>query len=284
MENSHSIPNPKEPLSPDVILTGLRTRLIGQTVHYWPAIGSTNDELKRLAEEGAPEGALAIADEQLAGRGRLDRTWIAPSGSSLLTSLLFRPTFLKPSLMQQLTMVCSLAAADAVTQVTGLQPALKWPNDLLLDGKKLAGVLMELGFALESSSGKTAAIAWAIVGIGLNVNLDFTSVAIRCDSPDLADSATSLAMVLGRRVSRLLLLRAYLEHVEVRYDALRAGHSPHREWASRLVTLGQHVTVESPDGVCQGVAEAVDEIGALKLRQSDGRVKRILAGDVAPTG
>jgi BirA family biotin operon repressor/biotin-[acetyl-CoA-carboxylase] ligase len=284
MENSHSIPNPNEPLSPDVILTGLRTRLIGQTVHYWPAIGSTNDELKRLAEEGASEGALAIADEQLAGRGRLDRTWIAPSGSSLLTSLLFRPTFLKPSLMQQLTMVCSLAAADAVTELTGLHPALKWPNDLLLDGKKLAGVLTELGFALESSSDKTAAVAWAIVGIGLNVNLDFTSVAIRCDWPDLADSATSLAMVLGRRVSRLRLLRAYLEHVEVRYDALRAGHSPHREWASRLVTLGQHVTVESPDGVCQGVAEAVDEIGALKLRQSDGRVKRVLAGDLAPTG
>jgi BirA family biotin operon repressor/biotin-[acetyl-CoA-carboxylase] ligase len=282
MENPLSIPDSNEPLTPDVIRTGLETRFIGQIVHYWPAIGSTNDELKRLAEEGAPEGALAIADEQLAGRGRLDRTWVAPSGSSLLVSLLFRPTFLEPSQGQQLTMICSLAAAGAVTELTGLQPALKWPNDLLLDGKKLAGVLTELGFYQESPSGRTAAIAWGIVGVGLNVNLDFTSTAIRCDRPNLAESAISLAMVLGQRVSRLRLLRAYLNHVEVRYDELRAGHSPYREWASQLVTLGQHVIVDSPDGVCQGVAEVVDETGALMLRQPDGCVKRVLAGDVTP--
>ena len=280
MEDPLPSPDTGERLSPELIVAGLRTRFVGQTVYYWPAIGSTNDELKRLAEEGAPEGALAVADEHRAGRGRLDRVWIAPSGSSLLTSLLFRPTFLEPSQGQQLTMICSLAAADAVTEVTGLQPALKWPNDLLLDGKKLAGVLTELGFAQGFPAGQEATVAWAIVGVGLNVNLDFTSVAIRRARPALVDSATSLAMVLGRKISRLRLLQSYLNHVELRYDALHAGRNPHQEWASRLVTLGQTVSVNALDGVYQGFAEAVDEAGALLLRQLDGRVKRVLTGDV----
>ena len=280
MENPFHTPDTDELISPETILTGLATRFTGQAVYYWPAIGSTNDELKRLAEEGAPEGALAIADEQVAGRGRLDRRWIAPSGSSLLTSLLFRPTFLEPSRGQQLTMICSLAAADAVREVTGLQPALKWPNDLLLDGKKLAGVLTELAFSQEFHSGQAATIAWAIVGVGLNVNLDFNSIATRRDWPDLADTAISLAMASGQAVSRLRLLRAYLSHVEVRYNALRAGRNPHQEWASRLVTLGQPVSVNALDGVHKGFAESVDETGALLLRQSDGRVKRVLAGDI----
>jgi len=271
--------------SGETIRSGLSTRSIGQTVYYWPAIGSTNDELKRLAEEGAPEGTLAIADQQLAGRGRLERAWIAPAGSSLLMSLLFRPTFLAPGQAQQLTMVCSLAAADAVVAVTGLRPALKWPNDLLLDGKKLAGVLTELGFANAQPTSLARVLPvprldWVVVGVGLNVNVDFTSQAFRRDGPDLADTAISLAMVLGRPVSRLRLLQSYLVGTEVRYNALRAGQSPHQEWAAQLATLGQHVTVGTPDSVYRGVAEAVDETGALLLRQPDGRVIPILTGDV----
>jgi BirA family biotin operon repressor/biotin-[acetyl-CoA-carboxylase] ligase len=259
-------------LSPKAIRTGLRTQYMGQTIYYWPVIGSTNDELKRLADEGVPEGTLAIADEQLAGRGRLKRKWIAPAGSSLLVSLLFRPIFLSPTQAQQLTMICSLAAADAVRDVTGLQPALKWPNDLLLDGKKLAGILTELGFEGQ--------LAWVIVGLGLNVNLDFASEAIRSNWPDLNDTATSLAMSLGRPVSRLQLLQSYLASVEARYDALRAGHSPHHEWAARLATLGQQVIVSTPEAVYQGMAKGVDETGALLLHQTSGEVVRILTGDV----
>jgi BirA family biotin operon repressor/biotin-[acetyl-CoA-carboxylase] ligase len=258
-------------LSAETIRSGLTTRYIGQMVYYWPAIGSTNDELKRLADEGVPEGALAVTDKQLAGRGRLHRKWIAPAGSSLLTSLLFRPTFLVPTQAQQLTMICSLATADAVTHNTGLRPDLKWPNDLLLGGKKLAGVLTELGFSGE-------ALAWAVVGVGLNVNSDFT--LHRSHWPNLADTAISLAMALGRPVPRLRLLQSYLTSVETRYDALKAGHSPHHEWAARLMPLGQRVTVSSPDGIYRGVAENVDETGALLLRQPDGQVKCILAGDV----
>ncbi|GAB4543861.1 MAG: hypothetical protein Kow0063_37410 [Anaerolineae bacterium] len=272
----------------DKIRLGLRTRFVGQNICYWPAVGSTNDELKRLADEGAPEGTLAIADEQVAGRGRLDRTWIAPAGSSLLMSLLFRPTFLAPTRAQQLTMVCSLAIADAVNQVTGLRPALKWPNDLLLEDKKLAGVLTESCLALTSAasagrevgSGRDDALAWVIVGVGLNVNVDFTGESLLRRWPDLASTATSLSMVLGRPVSRLQLLQSYLVAVETRYNALRSGISPHPEWAARLATLGRWVRVNAPDGIYSGIAEAVDEAGALLLREADGQLRRILAGDV----
>ncbi len=263
-----------ETLSAAKIRSGLRTQFVGQTVYYWPVIDSTNDELKRLADEGAPEGTLAIADQQVAGRGRLDRKWVAPAGSSLLMSLLFRPTFLAATQAQQLTMVCSLAAVHSVEQVTGLRPDLKWPNDLLLSGKKLAGVLTELGFAGD-------VLSWVIVGVGLNVNLDFTAQALHRDWPELAQTAISLSMAVGGRpVPRLRLLHSYLAGVEACYDALRAGQSPHREWTARLVTLGQEVTVDTLDGAYRGVAEGVDETGAILLRHHDGRVTRILAGDV----
>jgi BirA family biotin operon repressor/biotin-[acetyl-CoA-carboxylase] ligase len=290
---SHSREWKDEPLSTHTIRAALRTRLIGQTIYYWPAVNSTNDELNRLADEGAPEGTLAITDEQLTGRGRLERKWIAPARSSLLMSLLFRPTFLAPTQVQQLTMICSLAAADAVEMVTGLRPALKWPNDLLLEGRKLAGILTELGFApgdpdpgrAAGSPGEQAGrLDWVIVGIGLNVNVDFASHEFHRDWPELAETATSLSMVLAQPVSRLSLLHNYLAGVESRYETLRAGLSPHPEWAARLVTLGQDVVVRTPEGVHQGVAEAVDETGALLLRQPDGEVRRVLAGDVTLSG
>jgi BirA family biotin operon repressor/biotin-[acetyl-CoA-carboxylase] ligase len=257
-------------LGTEAIRTGLRTRVMGQTVYFWPDVGSTNDELKRLAEAGAPEGSLAIADHQRAGRGRLQRRWEASAGSNLLLSLLFRPTFLVPERVLLLTMLCALAAADAVTRVTGLQPELKWPNDLMLNGKKLAGILTELACDPDGTH-----LSWVVVGLGLNVNQDFDAW------PELAETATSLKLALGRPVPRLPLLQAFLTEVEMRYEALRAGYSPQPEWAARLATLGRVVTVTGYEGTVQGIAEGVDETGALLLRLPDGSQRRVLTGDVS---
>ena len=222
--------------------------------------------LKELAAQGTPEGTLVVADEQTAGKGRLGRKWLAPAGTSLLLSLLFRPD-LAPYQAQRLTMICSLAIADAIEGLTGLPVGLKWPNDIFIHGKKAGGILTESG----TTGGR---LDYIVVGMGLNVNLAISTI------PELKDIATSLSQELGQQVSRLELLWKILEGIETRYNSLRRGESPHEEWAARLINLGRQVQVATPQGVLVGWAEGVNADGALILRTPDGQRKWILAGDV----
>lgn len=235
-------------------------------VAYYPQTGSTNDVCRELAEAGAPEGTLVVADEQLAGRGRMGRRWVAPAGGALLLSLLFRPP-LDASRAAQLTMVCGLAAAEAVEACTGLRPGLKWPNDLLLGDEKFAGILSELGLAGER-------LDYVVVGLGLNANFD--PRAVEGASPE----ATSLQRALGRPVDRLALLAALLERVAVHYAALRAGDAPLDAWRARLVTLGRRVTVGEPGRRYDCTAESTGADGALIVRLDDGTRVTLHAGDV----
>lgn len=254
-------------LSADRIAAGLPSgALLGCRVHYHAVIGSTNDEARRLAAEGAPEGTLVIADSQTAGRGRLGRRWFAPAGTSLLFSLIFRPP-LAPAQAQRLTMCAGLAVAEAVHEEVGLEVGLKWPNDIVWEGRKLGGILTELETEGER-------LVYAVVGVGLNVNLDASAL------PPLLMPATSLAAALGRPVERLALLLAILARWEEHYRRLRQGHSPYREWAARLITTGQNVQVSLGEEVKEGLAIGVDADGALLLRRDDGQVERIWGGDV----
>lgn len=258
-------------LSTERIRAGLTTDFMGRNLVYLPEVGSTNDKARELAGAGAPEGTLVIADHQTAGRGRLGRRWEAPFGAGLLMSLVFRPT-LGPHQMQWLTMICGLAVVDSVESETGLQAALKWPNDVVVGGAKAGGILteFELGGVQPDSQ-----VDWAVVGIGLNVNLDPSQLP-----GDLLVPATSLSQVLGRQVARLPLLWAFLEALEARYLVLESGHSPHQEWAERLVTLDRPVTVSTSDRVLEGVAEGVDANGALLVRLANGGLETVVAGDV----
>jgi BirA family biotin operon repressor/biotin-[acetyl-CoA-carboxylase] ligase len=260
-----------ETLTAERILAGLETAFVGRTLEYWPEIESTNARARRLAEGGAPEGTLVLTDYQTAGRGRLGRQWVAPVGSSLLMSLVFRPR-IAPVQVQRLTMICGLAAVDAIESETGLEAGLKWPNDILTGGAKAGGILTEIGLRGDR-------VDYAVVGLGLNVNLDPARLP-----GELLMEATSLAHVLGESVPRLPLLWALLQAVETRYLALQSGHSPHNEWAERLVTLGRAVTVALGDGVVQGIAEGVDADGALLVRSADGGLRTVLAGDVTLRG
>lgn len=244
----------------------LETTFVGHPVYCWPTIGSTMDEARRLAGEGAPEGTVVLADEQTAGRGRLERSWWAPAGSSLLLSLLLRPPLL-PRQAQQLTMVCSLAVCDAIAQVSGLSADVKWPNDVLIGERKVCGILTELD-VLGSR------LNYAIVGIGININVDF------CDAPAFIAPVTSLSMESGRLVPRLDLLVDLLSGIERRYVALQKGRSFHEEWAGRMVTIGRKVQVSSGDERWRGLATGVDENGALTIRLADGTLQSVLAGDV----
>jgi BirA family biotin operon repressor/biotin-[acetyl-CoA-carboxylase] ligase len=240
--------------------------ILGHPTYYWASLPSTMDEVRRLAEMGATEGTTVVADEQTAGRGRLERTWWAPPGSSLLLSILLRPGLL-PRQAQRLTMVCSLAVCDAIAEICGVLAQVKWPNDVLIQGRKVCGILTELDIVDQR-------LGYAIVGIGINVNLDF------CDAPPLMAPATSLLRAAGHPVSRLDLLIALLTGIERRYVALREGLSCHREWAERLATLGHEVQVRGPAQTWQGLAIDVDEDGSLLVRGKDGGVHRVLAGDV----
>jgi len=263
-------------LSEGRIGAALTTRAFGRNLVSLSRVGSTNDVAKDLAVQGAPEGTVVLADEQTAGRGRMGRRWLAPPGTCLLCSILFRPD-LPPTQAQRLTMLCSLAAADAVGQVAGLRVALKWPNDLIVqsptsnlqsqDWRKLAGILTETGVVGER-------LEFVVVGIGINVN-----VAPQ-DLPGLAPDATSILAETGREVERAMLLAALLAGVEARYARLQAGESPHAEWVARLATLGRSVEAMTSTGMVTGVAESVDQDGALLLRTPGGGLHRLVAGDV----
>lgn len=248
----------------------LATRIVGRALEVHPVIDSTNTRAVALARAGAPEGLVVVAEEQTAGRGRIGRRWHAPPGSALLVSLLFRPP-LQPTQAQRVTMVCSLAAVRAVMEVCGLPAHIKWPNDIVLADAKLGGLLTELGVG-------AGALEYVVVGIGLNVNLDVAQL------PDLIAPATSLSAELGRPVSRRDLLISFLRHTDDLYGRLRGGWSPREAWRDALATLGREVTAGTPEETIRGVAEDVDDDGALLVRTADGALRRVLAGDVTLRG
>ncbi|MBN1936101.1 MAG: biotin--[acetyl-CoA-carboxylase] ligase [Anaerolineae bacterium] len=257
-------------LAEEYIQSVLETRVLGRPTRYHPSIGSTMDEARRLAEAGAAEGLVVLADEQTAGRGRLDRRWWAPPGTCLLLTLLLRPA-LPARQAQRLTMICSLAVCDALAEVGGVQAQVKWPNDVLVGDKKICGVLTELDLDGEMLND-------ALIGIGINVNVNLST------APELMAPATSVLVETGRRVSRLALLAALLSNLEARYDALKVGVSPHQEWAARMTTLRQQVRAAGADETVEGVAVGVDEDGALLVQVANGSIQRVLAGDVTLRG
>jgi len=259
-----------EALHADDLLSRLpRKRVIGRDVRVFAATTSTNDVCERLARDGVPEGVVVLAEAQTRGRGRLGRKWVSPPRKGLWLSVLLRPPWL-PTEVTRLTVVAATALARAVERRTGVRPDIKWPNDLLCHGRKLAGILTEM-------SAEADRVRHVVVGLGLNVNQ-----AVSDFPPEVRPFATSLKLETGAHASRAELAAAVLEELDRDYARVCGGGfaALADEWEARCATLGQHVTVTCGSRRVRGRAEALDDDGALLLRTEHGRLERILGGDV----
>ena len=250
-------------ISVSTIKAGLTTRFIGQKIIYFQRLTSTMEAARQGAWGGAKEGTVIIAGEQTAGRGRLKRAWHAPGGNIALSIILYPEAAGLPYLV----MIASLAAACSIESVTGLNAKIKWPNDILIKEKKVAGILIE-------NEVKGDRVANAIVGIGINI-------ALRPDDyREISATATSLETELGKQVSREEIIRNLLTEFERLYLELPDTEVIFKAWRDRLVTLGKQVRAHWRENIIEGIAESVDESGALMIRLADGSLTQVVAGDV----
>lgn len=260
---------PDLPLAEELHI-GLNTRVIGRELRYLTETDSTNRQAYALGESGAAEGLVVIADRQTAGKGRLGRSWESPPAVNLYLSVLLRPP-LPPHAAPQLTFVSTVAVSRAIAAVSGLRPVHKWPNDVLIDGCKVAGLLNEM-------SAESDRIRFVVLGIGVNLNMTAEQFPA-----DLRMPATSLLLAGGSPVSRAAFARELLQQLDALYaEYLNRGLGPIlEEWESRCEMIGRQVVVdEAGSGLARGRASGVDRDGALLLTMADGSTTRILAGDV----
>ncbi len=246
----------------------LSTHELGRTIHFTDELTSTNEEAFRLAHEGAGHGEVVICEHQTRGKGRRGRAWSSPPGLNLYCSVVLRPD-LPPQRAPELTLVGAVALAQTLED-SGAKATIKWPNDIQVNGRKIAGILTELSADIER-------ISFAVLGVGVNLNAqppDFP--------PEVAETATSLAIARGEKVPRALFAAAFFTRLE-QWLELHAdeGFGPVREkWKELSSTLGQEVLVKTDRLELRGVAEDIDEAGALLVRTAPDKLERILAGDV----
>ncbi len=247
----------------DTLRGGLYTKVVGKRLLFFQEITSTMDEAARRAESGAEEGTVVVAERQTLGRGRQGRNWVSPEGN-LYFSVVFRPTV---EALPWLSILAGVAAIRATRKITGLDPRIKWPNDVMLGGKKVGGILVE-------SVVEGPKVLYAILGMGLNFNPEIQQFKV------IAGLASDLSTAAGRPVPRDELFRQLLHDLDTLYLNALQGESPLPEWRPLVQTLGQKVTAFWGDDSYVGLAEGVDELGNLELRQDDGRLVTLTAGDV----
>jgi BirA family biotin operon repressor/biotin-[acetyl-CoA-carboxylase] ligase len=246
-----------------------RTKIVGRDIRVFEQTTSTNDVIEKLARDGVKEGAVVFAESQTKGRGRLGRAWMSPARKGLWFSVLLRPD-LRPQETTQLIVASATALRRAIQSETGLKPEIKWPNDILIRGKKVAGILTELSAELDR-------VKHVILGIGVDVNLGTTEFPV-----ELRKTATSLRIEAGRAISRSELATAILHELDHDYarvcGSLFANVAD--EWEAHCTTIGRAVTIQIGGRRVSGRAESLDDDGALLLRTEHGHLERITGGDV----
>lgn len=256
-------------LADDLLARLGKTKIIGRDIRVFEQTTSTNDVVEKLARDGVREGVVVFAESQTKGRGRLGRKWISPARKGLWFSILLRPN-LRPQQTTQLTIASATALRRAIHSETGLPVEIKWPNDILVYGKKAAGILTEMSAELDR-------VRHVIPGIGIDVNQDANEFP-----PELRKIATSLKIERGESVSRAELAAAILRELDEDYTRVCAGKFSEisAEWEEHCGTIGKGVTVQIGDRKIRGRAESLDDEGALILRTEHGQLQRITGGDV----
>lgn len=255
-------------LYPAEIKADLETSFLGQEINHYNEVQSTNDLAKRLAAEGAPDGLLVISEGQSGGRGRMGRQWSSPQGTGLWFSLVLRPE-VHPLETPKLTVLAAVAVAKSIRKLTGLDAKIKWPNDILINNKKVCGILTELNCEMDR-------VNFVILGIGINVN-------VASFPEELKDIASSLLIEGGQSFNRLKLLQELLKNLESLYTEFLKGNYQEawEHWRTLSCTIGNKVRINGQNWQAVGVAVDIDNDGALLLSMPTGEIKRFISGEVS---
>lgn len=247
------------------VARGLNTKFIGKKIHYFDCLASTMDMAMQLGMDGAANGSVVLAESQIKGRGRLGRGWLSPKYKGIYLSLILRPKIL-PAACPILTLMSAVSICEAVKEVIDLDVQIKWPNDLLIHNKKVAGILTEMNAEVDK-------VNFVVIGIGLNVNNDKKS---------LIAGATSLKEQQGEEISRVVLLQEILRKIEENYFLLEAKGEVEiiNKWRNFTLTLGTRVKVDYQHKHIEGQAIDIDSDGALLIRKDSGFIQKISSGDV----
>ncbi|UCF57322.1 MAG: biotin--[acetyl-CoA-carboxylase] ligase [Deltaproteobacteria bacterium] len=256
-------------LQPDTILKKLGPSLFAKNFVFHRSLHSTNTVAKELASQGAPEGTIVLAEEQRAGRGRMDRRWLSQGYLNLLFSILLRPP-MPPDQVFVLTMILALATIKGVGEISGLKPMIKWPNDLYVHPKKLGGILTEF-------SAKGKGVEYVVLGLGLNVNWSPD------DDEEISNPTTSILAETGLKVSRNDLLIGILKPFETYYRKVLAGEIEDfcKRWNEYSILIGNDVEIESGEETVRGKVLRIDRDGALIIKDDEGKEQKIVSGDVS---
>jgi len=247
-----------------------KTKVIGRDIRVFEETTSTNDVIEKLARDGVKEGVVVFAESQTKGRGRLGRKWMSPTHKGLWFSILLRPE-LTPQETTQLTVASATALRRAIKNIAGISAEIKWPNDLLIDGKKVVGILTEMSAEVDR-------VRHVILGIGVDVNQDAAEFP-----PELRKIATSLKAESGEEICRAELATEILRQLDFDYARICSGKFAQLadEWEAGCATIGRNVSVQMGARLIRGCAEALDDDGALLVRTEHGHLERIIGGDVA---
>lgn len=257
-------------LLPDEITEGLKTKVLGRKeIFYFDCIDSTNNKAKELASKGAEEGTLVVAEQQTAGRGRKGRSWFSETKQGICLSLILRP-LIPPSQISQMTLMTAVAIAETLSDLSDIDIKIKWPNDILVNGKKLSGILTEMTMEID-------AIDYVVVGLGLNVNNPVNTF-----NDEIAEIATSLFIETGLNFSRTRIIRDFLYWFEKYYNcAQKDGFtSIIKRWKELSDIIGKNVTVDTAASKISGNVIDITGDGILVLKDNHQKTHRIISGDV----